>query len=224
MSLLNEKQNRIDAYLRNELTEAERSDFEQEVCTDKELRETLEVEVHIREAFIRKGEQKALDQLKQLTPEEFDKLLKDGKPKKKTGTIVWLPIVASVAALFIISFLIFRSGVNESQALFYAYYQTEELEISPSRGYITEDELQNQNLYMSSLEILESGDLPSAIDNFNTLAALSDFEYREEAEWILALAYLKNNQKKESILVLDKIIAQEGYFADRAQKLKDELK
>lgn len=221
MNLEQELYEKIEAYLRDELSGSERIAFEAEIKADDHLSQAVDTMQHILFAFGRKGEQEALEELKAIDKEELHQLIACAKPKKKRY-LIWLPAVASIAALLVIAFFIFQPG-DTSQQLFYAYYQTEELDIPPSRGDLSDTEYGNQELYRQSIALIEDNKLPEAINNLRLLSSLPDFEYKEEAEWALALAYLKANRQQEAITTLDSIINQAGYYAERAKELKNKM-
>lgn len=77
-----------------------------------------------------------------------------------------------------------------------------------------------------SICMLETGQTKDAIDllSFAIQEYGEGWEYFQDAEWYLALAYLKDNQEDQTIDILARIIEFDRYYADEAKDLLDVLK
>jgi hypothetical protein len=207
MNTQHERQEKIDNYLLDRLSEEERIAFEKEMQTDEVLREEVDLMQHIVLALQRKGEEEILQ-----------KHYLFGKYKK----IILRSLSAAAVVILFIS-IGFRPKYT-SEYLFTSYYNTEELQITPNRGEISAAEKQQETLYISTINQIATNDLATTIDNLAYLSSLSDFEYREESEWALALVYVKNNQRKDAQKILSQIIENHTYYAGNAQELAEQLK
>ena len=92
---------RIDRYLRNQMEDTERDDFEQEVDSNQELRERL-----IAAAMLVKGiaeermqheGQAQLDAVKQMSREEFEQAISDETSRRPGFVAKWAAAIATVA-------------------------------------------------------------------------------------------------------------------------------
>ena len=92
---------RIDRYLRNQMEDIERADFEQDVDCDQELRERL-----IAAAMLVKGiaeermqheGQAQLDAVKQMSREEFEQAISDETGRRPGFVAKWAAAIATVA-------------------------------------------------------------------------------------------------------------------------------
>lgn len=92
---------RIDRYLRNQMEDIERADFEQDVDCDQELRERL-----IAAAMLVKGiaeermqheGQAQLDAVKQMSREEFEQAISDETSRRPGFVAKWAAAIATVA-------------------------------------------------------------------------------------------------------------------------------
>ena len=93
---------RIDRYLRNQMDDTERDDFEQEVDSNQELRERL-----IAAAILVKGiaqermqheGQAQLDAIRQMSRDEFQQAISEESDRKPSGFVAkWAAVIATVA-------------------------------------------------------------------------------------------------------------------------------
>jgi len=67
-------------------------------------------------------------------------------------------------------------------------------------------------------------DMPEKSEKLLRLSFHHDFGvFKHESEWYLALALLKLDNKEESKLIMEKIVRQKGFYAQRAKKALDDL-
>lgn len=74
-------------------------------------------------------------------------------------------------------------------------------------------------LFYSAVCMTETGRTDDAIKNFEKLSSSDEAELQEQAEWNLALAYLKNNQQNKAKEILSIIIKNKGEYAGKAEEL-----
>ena len=97
---------RIDRYLRNQMTDDERTAFEQDVEQDQELRERLVATSllvqGIAEEGMRREGQAQLDAIKEMDESEFKNACQGNKPQSNRSKIIkWIPRIAAIALLAI---------------------------------------------------------------------------------------------------------------------------
>lgn len=207
MSAKNNYMEQIDRYVLDELTDAERIAFEKEMQDNEELRTEVALMQHITVAFQRKEEEKLL--------------------QKKTFIVRYkkplISIISAAAAILLFAYIGMQPKYSSGQ-LFETYFDETEFEIIPARNDKTPDEMQNELLFSRAIAGIPYH-LQEAIDSLLHLSAMpADFEYREEAEWALALAYLKNGQRDKSQIILHQIIDKNSDYSANARELSEKLK
>ncbi len=225
MSTQWDRQDQIDRYILDELSEEERIVFEKEIEKDESLRQEVELMEHIANAFQRKCEKDALEELKDLSSIEALEEMLSSSPKRiaaKNKSLI-ISILSAAAAILIFLYIGFTPKYSSEQ-LFAEYYLPEQFEILPGRGDRSPEEKQNELLFTETIELLENNKLSQATDHLIYLSSLSGFKYKEEAEWALALIYLKKDQRKEAQKVLLQMIETNSYYAEEAKKVVEKLK
>lgn len=71
--------------------------------------------------------------------------------------------------------------------------------------------------------LLQTDRMDEAIRMLRSMAANDEAELQDEARWNLALALLKEGQRRASIDILDELIQEQGAFATRAKTLKTKI-
>ena len=71
---------------------------------------------------------------------------------------------------------------------------------------------------------LETEDLSGAIEMLEDIVSGETSDFTDDACWNLALAYLKNGQRKKATACLEKLSGKENDYADKAVELRDKLK
>jgi len=69
----------------------------------------------------------------------------------------------------------------------------------------------------SGLSHIELGEFSKAIIDFKFVIKQNDNLFIDQAEWYLALCYLKTNQTKEAVNYLEKIAGDRGFFKTKAR-------
>jgi hypothetical protein len=202
------------------MEEQERIDFEKEMQQDDSLRGEMELMQHINIAFERKGEQAALDALKSVASEEELRSILSSRPKLSLRKRL-IPIISTAACVLFMLFYGF-SPKYSAQQLFSDYFNAEVFEIVPGRGAASPIEQENERLFSGALDLLERNQT-EVINSLAYLSSIQDFEYREEAEWLLALAHLKQANRKEAMNVLSNMIENDSFYAPQAVELMRQL-
>ncbi|MDL2256699.1 hypothetical protein LJC06_00670 [Bacteroidales bacterium OttesenSCG-928-I14] len=215
---------RIDAYLRGEMMGEELIEFEAMLESDADLRSEVDTTRHIKTAFEKEGEKEALKDLESMTKEDMERLLFADKKKTISLQAVYrrLSYFTTIAAILVLIFLFIKPD-NSGEKLFAAYYDREALEILPSRGELTEMEAKSDSLYIFALNKIDRNEAEASVSILKDLSSNTEFEYQAEAEWLLALVYIKTNKKELALEVLDRMIAENGFYANRAVSLKNDL-
>ena len=192
--LLENLDERIDAFIRGTMTEEEEAAFKQEIKADPELRNhvmsTLALIKGIREQ-----------------ESEKEKALFTLKATDRTRTL--LKWACSIAAVFAIFFAYQKDRrYNELSNIVSPYYSEYSMD-DISRG--DTDSAKVAHLYTLFNNIKEQRNVSSVIAElepiYNSLD--SDFTYNAYANditWNLALAYVKDDQKDKAITVLEKLV------------------
>ncbi|MDR1055820.1 MAG: hypothetical protein LBL90_08380 [Prevotellaceae bacterium] len=81
----------------------------------------------------------------------------------------------------------------------------------------------DQVVFFSAVCLSETNKDKESIEKLEYLSLKDDSEYKQEAQWQLALAYLKDEKRDESRKTLLKIVNAKGFYADRANELLDKL-
>ncbi|MDR2627225.1 MAG: hypothetical protein LBC40_04240 [Dysgonamonadaceae bacterium] len=207
-----ERHEQIDNYLLDKLSNRERVAFEITMHNDPQFRYEVELRRHIINAFQRKCEQ-------QLLEKRID------TQSRKIRKFRILSIACGVAAVIALLLHLGFSPKYSSEQLFTGYFHLEELQIAPSRGANTQEDQQNETLYRQTINGMEADDNPTTtIQNLVRLSSLPGFEYREEALFALALAYLRNNQRGEARKTLLQLTETPSQYTNKAKELSEKLK
>jgi hypothetical protein len=215
----------IDLYLLDKLSSQERKDFEEEMLRNGDLCEEVEAMRRIMTGFERKGETEAINAMRNMPEEQMKLIIADAEngykqPVKKTG--LFLAIAGVVASITILLYIGLQPKYS-SEELFSEYYLPEQLEILPSRGESSPEEKQNEIRFKEAIDLLEDNKLYPATDHLTYLSSLSEFKYQEESKWVLALVYLKRDQREESKKILLQLIETNSYYAKDAKKVVEKL-
>ena len=228
------------SYLQGKLSEEDRLRIDRQMKEDPLLVESLSE----LDSFLKRGGDPALAVERR---NAFKKNFKSAGTSRKWNLFP----VAAVFALLIIGIasviIILNSGNRDLYSEYYKPYK----DILTTRGEHDEQMTLAMNYYNSGdysnaeivfLEITESANQPGfsgfylaqsqmaqgkygiAIEN---LKRLSEYEYpmQSHAQWYIALAYLKLNQKQEALMYLNKIIkSEESYNKPKAIELSEKLK
>lgn len=184
---------RIDAFVRGAMTEAEEQAFKQEIKADPELRAQVLATVSM---------------IKSIRSQEADKektLISNNTKERMRTLVAWACSIAAVIAIFFGYQKDKR--FNELSALVSPYYSEYSMD-EYVRGDL--DSASVAHLYTLFNNIKEQRNVSSIIAELEPIYSNleSDFTYSAYANDIamnLALAYIKNDQKDKAIPVLKKL-------------------
>jgi hypothetical protein len=205
---------RIERYLREQMSPEENETFLNDLKNDKDLRE----EAQMIALLIKEMKEEQAKQDSEITEE----ILATKKPKPKTISIVrW---VLSIAALFIIIFdaTLLWSKKSNSDALFSEYYSSYAMQ-GKSRGGDSDIE---KELAMLFNKVGTNKDVAPVIEQLQTIYDSIDTEYEyslyaDDITWYLALAYLKADKPEKTKELLKTLIEKDDI---KAKELYDKIK
>ena len=236
----------IEAFLNDELVGIERVDFENRLKLDADLEAEMALHKQIR-GFVKENEVESLknqvkgwlkDDANVFVPTEM-KVIK--KPFFSMNTIA--RIAAAVAIVSGIGWFYFSNKTPEMTAeISQNKYFMELLAQNPGTLQGTDDrstwtQAFREKQFDKVIEILEKGidktpeevyylglaysaksNFSKAIEQFST-KIVHDSVYAEKANWAIALIYLKQNNKTEAKVLLEKISKSDSEFSEKAKEL-----
>ncbi|MEM7369991.1 MAG: hypothetical protein AAF587_15400 [Bacteroidota bacterium] len=187
----------IDRYLEGTLPQEEAVGFREQIEADPKLKEEVEEFLMAKYSVYKSAR---IEQLKDLS-KRFDELglSKPSSWNNKFGLL-------SIAALLAIMMAIFLPGRLASPDLYTKFHITPD-----AREVRGESNL--QALLMAHIEYNQKEYL-TAIQSYENILQLPDFEHQEEARFFLAMAHLELGQSQSAIEHLQLI--QQGEFAEMA--------
>lgn len=234
---------RIDRFLREQMSPEENEAFLRDLETDDALRKEAQLRaLMIQELHDRQARQDA---------DIIAEVVADKKAARKTRVIRMLKWVGSVAAVLLLVFGVhtflsdsehgtdyialadkyydetpeptFRSGLTDAdKELYELFRQVRESHYNPP--------VRHHNGVQQSLHVRESCDMTPVISRLQAIYDHRDSEYAYQVNgndvriaWYLALAYLKNNQPDKAAGLL-RVIIQDDKGTDLADKAKELLK
>ena len=188
---------RINRYLHGEMTPEEEALFESDLEKDDSLK--LQAEAM---AKIIKGMETVGDEQDRLLIEKMK-----ASSEKKTSSLRWISIAASFALIFTVGYYIYDYSATTRLGREYAYaFPVSEV----VRGEEDEDVVSMLTLLFDN--VAEGKDLDNTIKQLETLWKLSQSDtyngyttYEPYIGWNLAIAHLRNNDKKEAKVVLEQL-------------------
>ena len=234
----------IEEYLNHQLSKEEREQFDEKLKSDKDFASEVEEHAMLFNSF---DEMQARELL--LRFGNIEQELEGGK-EKQFGFPVYLKWAAAVTVLAVLSLVVYLNTNKSNDDLFIAYYKPYPNVESPvSRSEAVGDavwrlyENGDYNAAYQQFEqalIIDNQDLASqfylgicalelnrptiAEDAFATVTSGNEGAYFEQAQWYLALTYLKVGKQDAAIQGLEEIItANSGYYKN-ARILLEELK
>lgn len=201
--LINETDERIESFLRGNMSAEEEEAFKQEIKESPELRSrAMEMTALIKgfETHESKKEQEVIDSVKpsaaNITPQQ----------KTPSRSFIWW--ACSAAAICVIFFSIFKAQryktLDEAIAPYYTQYNMSAL----SRG--DADSVTISHLYSLFNQIPKQRNVTNIIKELEPIYASLDSNYTynpyaNDIAWNLALAYIKDDQIDKAISVLEKL-------------------
>ena len=207
---------RIERYLRDQMSTEENEAFLNELRNDKALREEAQMM-----ALMIKGMKE--EQARQ-DAETINQILASKKPAVLPAIIKKLRWPLSIAAMLVIIFgvtLLWNNRYSENEALFHEYYSS--YKIGTNRSPDSDVEKKLAALFN---QIDTANDISSVIEQLQKAYDTIDSEYEygllaDDITWYLALAYLKDDKPAKAKELL-KPLAEKG--DNKSLKLIEEIK
>ena len=195
---------RIEKFLREQMSPEENDAFLNDLKNDKDLRE----EAQMMALMIKEMKEEQIKQSEKLTED----VLAEEKQAKKARMISMVRWPLSIAAMFILIFgaTLLWNRQSDTDALFTEYYSSYTLQ-GESRGGDSEVEKELAVLFN---QVGTEKDISTVIDKLQKIYDSVDSEYEyslyaDDIAWYLALAYLKVNKPEKSKELL-KPLAENG--------------
>lgn len=217
---LNNNEERIERYLHGEMTPEEEAIFEEDLANDDTLHRQAEAMARIVKGMETVGG-------------EQDRLLIDKMKAangKRLAPVWWMSIAASLIIIFTVSYHFYDRSQTIGLGQQYAYVFSTETE-SLIRGEEDEDVANKLNVLFDNAA--DGKDLDNTIKQLDELWALSKSDtyngyttYEPYIGWNLAIAHLRNNDKKEARKILEEMMSKypEGTaFGDKIIELREKL-
>lgn len=190
---------RINRYLHGEMSSEEESVFEADLQKDNTLKQQAESMARIVKGM-------------EVVGDEHDKQLLEkmkASSGKKTSSLRWVSIAASIALVFTVSYFVYDYSSTTRLGKEYAYaFPVSEV----IRGEEDEDVVNTLTLLFDN--VANGKDLDNTIKQLEELWALAQSDtyndyttYEPYIGWNLAIAYLRNYDKKKARVVLEQMQA-----------------
>lgn len=211
---------RIERYLHGEMTPEEESLFEKDLDNDDTLRRQAEVKARIVKGM-------------EVVGGEQDRMMIEkmrAANGKRLAPVWWMSIAASLVIIFTVGYHFYDRSQTIGLGQQYAYVFSTETE-TLIRGEEDEDVANKLNVLFDNAA--NGKDLDNTIKQLDKLWTLSKSDtyngyttYEPFIGWNLAIAYLRNNDKKEARKILEELMAEypKGTaFGDKIIELREKL-
>lgn len=197
------------------------------------------VERYIADAFVRKGEQEALEELAGV--ESVGKLRQIMNDAERSHRPVFMnrttaggyhqtafhgnrlvAILMSVAAVIAIVVFIGVQPRYSTDELYVRWHTAVPYEPVVVRGGDDVAEAQKKSLE-SAIALAGSGKMEEAVELLLPLTADGQPEIREDAQWQLVMVYLKSGKRNEALQILHEIVGNNGAFTKEVDELINEI-
>lgn len=248
---MKEFENKIDAYLQDRMTNLEKELFEEALENDPEKRKMLEEHREAIKMIKIASLKQNLDQLEKAHGKDSSRSEKKSRVVSLFSRPQLIGIAASLLVLVVAAVWIFLpSPQSESQLAFEKYYEkdpglpttmgvSDEISLSQAMllykqgeyGQAEEafDQLLEQGpsdtvLYYKAMTLIELENFEQA-EKYLRKSQLETGKYSQRSDWYLAMVLLEQNQKEESIEILQDIANTDKHlYATEASQLINELK
>lgn len=239
----------IENYLDGELSDEELLRFNNELNTNKQLGEELQFHKDIYEAISREDEMELRRKLGNIVS-EYDKR-KINIPKKTLSYVLAASVAIMILAGCL--YMALMPGMLADQRLFSMYYEPYEkagnirsasdalndaLEIGmnkyDNKNYQEAEEIFKNILVHDGKNMLvrlyagichlELENYDKAVESFNIIIDDGDNLFVENAEWYLALGYLKNSKTEKAKAQLEKIVTENGFYKEKSTEILKKMK
>lgn len=193
---LNNNEERIERYLHGEMTSEEEAIFEEDLANDDTLRRQAESMARIVKGMETVGNEQDRSMIEKMKTANG----------KKLAPVWWVSIAASLIVIFTVGYHFYDRSQTIALGQQYAYVFSTETE-SLIRGEEDEDVANKLSVLFDN--VANGKDLENTISQLEELWALSKSDtynqyttYEPYIGWNLAIAYLRNYDKKEAGVVL----------------------
>ena len=242
-----EQYEQIEAYINGKMTDDERQEFK----TKMNLDSTLQQEVQLHQELSQALSEKEVMELENLLA-EVGQSYENEDSTDTSGKVVSLfrkyRALAAAVAILVVGTILFQLATGGEADLYAKYHEPfpsylevrsgepgdkplqQAIDAYKSGDYATAkqvfDSLPQEDLsikFYASLSALEAGFIQDAIKGLEAVASDANATYRQQAEWYLALAYLKNGDLEKTRSTLQKIVQSGSDFEGIAKNLLKEF-
>jgi len=239
------KEDKIDAYLRGELNEADKQQFEETAEQDEELARELAFRKLTLEHLELLEDRKIADQVQAVHQAE----IKQRQGRAKVKRLRFLAMAAAILLLLSFAWWLWPSAVapdalyaeyyapyelpfgnrNEMDALTEAgvYYQSGDYEqaVPAFRELLAQDPSRSKVTFALGISQMELQQWPEASAHFQQLIEQDDPLYAGLARWYLSLCYLKMDNTASAVTQLETLADDTGaVFQEEASQLLKAIK
>lgn len=217
---------KIDRYLRKEMSSEETLLFEQEILNDEDLRKEVEVSFLIRKSLA--GRVEKLRIMNRWRNRRKDRIIKSS-------------FIVSIAALFVIAFFLFKPTATSTDSHRMVAVQTksksEHLEIPRNEVNRVKEKVRyaknDKEVVEAVGELDKSSDIPSISMDFsgNYMShKTTDTEERNlkldiyELQWKKITSLVRMGKNKEAVSLLKHFVTIQGKYQEQADSILDKLK
>ncbi len=235
----------VRRYLKDQMDQGEKAQFESRINSDPELAKQVDLDRVLLEGIQLHYRGQLKEKLKRL--DQGDQVVgKSGFPIFKA-----LALAAGFTLILVVSFFIFDRK-PDTQALYAAYFKPYYNVVSGiERGELGESGIEDpyqlyesgqyqkanasfeklllknpddaQLRFYAGLSYLNAGLTAEAISHLSQVADIKDFAFLGAANWYLGLAYLKEDRPKKAIEIFKFLEKNNDGYATRADELLQEL-
>lgn len=226
MSMDERINDKIDRYLRKEMSSEETLLFEQEILNDEDLRKEIEVSFLIRKSLAGRVEKL--------------RIMNRWRNRRK-NLIIKSSFIVSIAALFVIAFFLFKPTATSTDSHRMVAVQTksksEHLEIPRNEVNRVKEKVRyakNDKEVVEAVDELDkSSDIPSISMDFsgNYMShKTTDTEERNlkldiyELQWKKITSLVRMGKNKEAVSLLKHFVTIQGKYQEQADSILDKLK
>lgn len=217
---MEKRQEEIERYLKGTMTEEEQFTFEQRLKTDQQLNAEVLLQARTIRSIRKVGAERdeaILGVLKQISTINLEKVI----ARKSATRLVprFLKFASAIAAIVVLVISLNTFSDYRRADKLYAEYYTPFAKDNIWRGGIEEPSF---NVAMSLWETGRANEAFAALEKI--LAQGDESNYYQDAGWYLALFYLKKHQLDKARETLNRLVKEDGYYADRAAELLEKMK
>ena len=201
---------RIEAFLRGEMSAEEETAFKQEIRQNPELRSRAMAMTSLIKVLHDQNSAREANIIRENAPQGHFHIVADKEipltPKPRVRPILWW--ACSVAAVFALFFGIYKDHryrtLDSTVSPYYTEYDMNDI----SRGDV--DSVAIAHLYTLFAQIQQNRNMSSIIKELETIYNTLDDDftynaYANDIAWNLALAYVKDDQIDKAIYILQKL-------------------